>query len=119
MAQLDNLQDCVLTVIQENIPGDFIEAGVYKGGAVMFMTGLLQSLDITDRKVWMADSFSGIPVIDRGKGKGDVVDEWEDRWEASLEEVQSSFRRYGLLSDQVKFVKGCFEQAYPATSCNN
>ena len=113
IAQLDNLQDCILTVIDDDIPGDFIEAGVYKGGAVIFMTGLLQSLEITDRTVWVADSFSGIPVARNEEDKHDIVDDWDDRWEASFEEVQSNFRRYGLLSDQVKFLKGYFEKTLP------
>ena len=113
MAQLDNLQDCVLNVIEDNIEGDFIEAGVYKGGAVIFMSGLLQSLDITDRKVWVADSFSGIPVARDNTTAHDIVDDWDDRWEASLDEVQSNFRRYGLLSDNVIFLKGYFEKTLP------
>jgi hypothetical protein len=113
-AQLDNLHDCILTVLDENIPGDFIEAGVYKGGAVIFMRGLLRSLNIEDRTVWVADSFSGIPITGKNREIDDYVDQWEERFEASFDEVQSNFRRYDLLDSRVKFLKGYFADTLPA-----
>jgi hypothetical protein len=31
--RLDNLHHCVLTVLKEGVPGDFIETGIWRGGA--------------------------------------------------------------------------------------
>lgn len=45
------------SILQENIPGDFLEAGVWRGGAAIFMKALLAEAAIKDRKVWLADSF--------------------------------------------------------------
>ena len=112
-AQLDNLHDCIQTVLQEKIPGDFIEAGVYKGGAVIFMAGMLRSLGIEDRTVWVSDSFSGIPVTAKNENIEDFVDQWKDRFEASFEEVQANFRRYDLLDNRVMFLKGFFSDTLP------
>lgn len=57
IARLDNIQKCCASILQENIPGDFLEAGVWRGGAAIFMKALLAEAAIKDRKVWLADSF--------------------------------------------------------------
>jgi hypothetical protein len=59
--RLDSLQHCVEDVLQENIPGDLIETGVWRGGASIFMRALLKVHGVTDRKVYVADSFEGFP----------------------------------------------------------
>lgn len=111
--QLNALQSMMYDVIMNNVPGDFIEAGVYKGGAAMFMRAFLKSNNITDRTVWAADSFEGIPVSKKFSDIGDPVDEWTDRWVAPYDEVINNFRRYDLLDDQVKFLRGYFEDTLP------
>lgn len=111
--QLDNLESCMLNVLADDIPGDFIEAGVYKGGAIIFMLGLLRSLEVHDRMVWAADSFEGIPVSSRAPHIDDVVDNWKDRWVAGLDEVKLNISRYDLLDDHVKFVQGYFVDTLP------
>ncbi len=62
LKRLDNLQSCVETVIKENIPGDLIETGVWRGGACIFMKAILKAYEITDRKIFVADSFEGLPA---------------------------------------------------------
>ena len=42
--RLDNLQFCVGSVLHEDVPGDLIECGVWRGGATIFMRGILQGL---------------------------------------------------------------------------
>jgi len=64
LARFDHLQTCVMDVIDRNIPGDLIEAGVWRGGATIFMRALLKALNVTDRIVWVADSFEGLPEPD-------------------------------------------------------
>jgi hypothetical protein len=111
--QLDNLERCLRAVIEAGVPGDFLEAGVYKGGAVIFMRGFLSRAGIKDRLVWAADSFSGIPVSRSAPEGGDAVDSWADRWVASLDEVKANIARYGLLDDQVRFLPGLFHETLP------
>ena len=55
MKRLDNLQFCCEEVIRNRVPGDFIETGVWRGGAVIFMRAVLKAYGIDDRTVWAAD----------------------------------------------------------------
>lgn len=116
MRRLENLQFCLEDVLRRNIPGDFIETGVWRGGAVIFMRGLLKSYGVTDRNVWVADSFQGLPEPDPEKYPADKGD-FHSKFTAlgvSLEEVQENFAKYGMLDDQVKFLKGWFKDTLPS-----
>ena len=62
--RLDQLQECAETVLRRGVPGDFIEAGAWRGGATIFMRGVLKAHNVTDRTVWVADSFEGLPPPD-------------------------------------------------------
>jgi O-methyltransferase len=64
LKRLDNLQSCITDVIQRGVPGDLLEAGVWRGGAVIFMRGVLEAYGDADRVVWAADSFQGLPQPD-------------------------------------------------------
>src|SRR5689334_8820425 len=55
--RLDNIQACIADVVERQIPGDFIETGVWRGVTTIFMRGMLKALGVTDRRVWVADSF--------------------------------------------------------------
>lgn len=61
MKRLENIQFCVEDVIRRQISGDLIETGVWRGGATIFMRAILKAYGITDRSVWIADSFIGLP----------------------------------------------------------
>jgi O-methyltransferase len=109
--QLDHMQRCIVDVIDRAVPGDVVEAGVWRGGMAIFMRAVLVAYTCTDKKVWVADSFAGLPEIDRKRESS----EW---WQAgdmavSLETVRNNFARYGLLDDQVAFIKGFFDQTLP------
>jgi len=67
LARMDNLQMCILDVVERAIPGDLIETGVWRGGATIFMRAVLKILNVTDRVVWVADSFEGLPEPDAEK----------------------------------------------------
>lgn len=105
-SQLDLIEQAVVTVEEQGIPGDFLEAGIWRGGVVILMRALMNAYGIADRKVFAADSFAGIPK--NVHAQNDPVDLWNDRWVAPLEEVQQSLSRFGLLDDRVKFVVGFF-----------
>lgn len=49
--RLSNIEACIRIVREENIQGDLIETGVWRGGAVMFMKAVLNELQIKDKKV--------------------------------------------------------------------
>ena len=114
--RLDNIQFCVEDIIQRQIPGDLIETGVWRGGATIFMRAILKAYNIMDRNVWVADSFEGLPhpnPEDYPADAGDRLNEFKEL-AVSMEQVQFNFAKYGLLDQQVKFLKGWFRDTLPA-----
>ncbi|MBB6445210.1 TylF/MycF family methyltransferase [Bacillus benzoevorans] len=113
--RMDNIHNCMDIILQENIKGDFIETGVWRGGACIFMRGFLKAHAINDRNVWVADSFQGLPapnIIKYPQDNGDQLYK-VDYLRVSLPEVQQNFQRYGLLDENVKFLKGWFRDTLP------
>ncbi|WP_299135342.1 TylF/MycF family methyltransferase [uncultured Tenacibaculum sp.] len=116
LKRLENIQFCFNEIIKDNIPGDFIETGVWRGGATIFMKALLNDLKIKDRNVWVADSFEGLPPPNETlypEDKGDLHDTKSDHLAISLETVKYNFQKYDLLDDSVKFLKGWFKDTLP------
>ena len=68
--RLDNIQHCVETVLRDQVAGDLLEAGVWRGGAAVFLRAILQAHGVTDRLVWAADSFAGLPTPSPGALSG-------------------------------------------------
>ena len=64
LVRLDNLEQCMADVALNNVPGDFIETGVWRGGTTMFMRAWLKAHGVVNRRVWVADSFEGLPEPD-------------------------------------------------------
>ena len=114
LTRLEHLQHCVETVLRESIPGDLIETGVWRGGGCIFMRGVLAAHGITDRTVYVADSFRGFPPIEHPQDIGDDPDESSAYLAVPLETVRENFRRYGLLDEQVVFLEGWFKDTLPS-----
>lgn len=111
-ARLDNLEYCIRQTIEDNIPGDLMETGVWRGGATIFMRGMLEVLQNKDKRVWVADSFQGLPKPEIPEDQG--LDFFLDPCLAVPQEtVEENFNRYGLLDDRVKFLKGWFSDTLP------
>lgn len=113
--RLDNIEGCIRAVVHDGIPGDLIETGVWRGGASIFMRAALLALGVTDRTVWVADSFEGLPKPDPAYPV-DAGDRHhtQQALAISLEEVQDNFRRYDLLDEQVRFLEGWFKDTLPS-----
>lgn len=109
LKRLQNIQDCFENVIKENIPGDLIETGVWRGGATIFMKGLVNYYN-QNRLVFVADSFEGLPPPDAKypDDNGDIH-HTINYLAVDLDTVTDNFKRYDLLDDNVVFVKGFFE----------
>lgn len=113
--RLNNVEECIRSVIEARVPGDLIETGVWRGGTAIFMRGVLRAHGVTDRKVYVADSFAGLPQPDPEKYPADEgldLHLWPGL-AVDLEEVKANFVRYGLLDEQVTFVKGWFRDTLP------
>jgi O-methyltransferase len=107
--RLDNIESCLAIVKRDNVPGDVAETGAWRGGASIFMAGCLAAWEMPHRTVWVTDSFEGLPVPSRPEDAGyDFSATKVPILAVSLEEVQENFRRYELLDENVKFLKGWF-----------
>jgi O-methyltransferase len=115
LARMDNIQHCVETVIRDDVPGDLIETGVWRGGATIFMRAILKAYGDTERLVWCADSFEGLPAPDPDRFPADAGDTFykQTGLAVGVEQVKHNFERYGLLDDQVKFLVGWFKDTLP------
>lgn len=111
--RLENLQNCVDRILSGNIPGDFVETGVWRGGSCIFVKALFNHYGV-DRLVWCCDSFEGMP---EPRGKDLQTSDGDYRGisylAASQEQVVENFERFGLLDEKVKFIKGWFNQSLP------
>ncbi|MGQ0631426.1 MAG: TylF/MycF family methyltransferase [Sporichthyaceae bacterium] len=110
LRRLANIRECTETVIRDKVPGDLIETGVWRGGSCIFMRAILKAHGVTNRTVWVADSFQGLPPPDARypADEGDVLFSYPEL-AVSAAEVQGRFAYYGLLDEQVKFLPGFFE----------
>jgi O-methyltransferase len=112
--RLENLQQCATDIIRDNIPGDFIEAGTWRGGAAIFLRAILKIYGIENRSVYVADSFEGLPPANPGRYPADVHLDFSGlNLAVSLDQVKLNFSRFDLLDDQVQFVKGWFKDTLP------
>ncbi len=115
LKRLDNIEYCLKNILKDNIESDVIETGVWRGGATIFMKAILRYNNVTDRNVWVADSFEGLPKPNEQKYAADKNDKHFTRSELaiSMETVKSNFEKYGLLDEHVKFLKGWFKDTLP------
>lgn len=122
MVGVESLVDLSLQVQQVlacNIPGNFVECGVWRGGASFLIAELLRQAGVTDRKVWLFDSFEGLPPPQEIDGpaalaftKNTTTPSYHDNCRASFEEVQRAATELGLAS-YTEFVKGWFDVSLP------
>jgi O-methyltransferase len=111
LKRMDNIQHCIDTVISEEIPGDLLEAGVWRGGASIFMAANLLVRN-SDKRLFVCDSFSGLPRPSSIYDIGDVHYK-HNILSVSKDEVIENFVKYGLLSYKINFIEGWFKDTMP------
>jgi O-methyltransferase len=111
---LNNLQQCLEDCIKNNVEGDFVETGVWKGGCSILAHQTFKKYQ-QNRKVYCFDSFAGLPKPNIEKYPVDKGDNHHTIKElaVSLEEVKNNFQKFGDLDENVIFVKGWFEETLP------
>jgi len=114
--RLDNVRDLLTAAIFSNIPGGFLEAGVWRGGSSIMAAGTIAAYN-ENRAVYVCDSFQGLP---RSSNPMDY-DGWEisDVLSVSLSNVKQNFRDTGLLKSNVKFIEGFFNTSLPILAQEN
>lgn len=113
-------------IINNNIPGDFVECGVWKGGNLMLVAMTLMKMNNTERKIYLYDTFEGMSEpTDKdvdfknegadstwGKNQKDDHNDW---CYSSLDEVKQNLYSTGYPKDKLVFVKGKVEDTIPGT----
>jgi len=115
LRRLDNVQQCIRDVLDWGVSGDLVECGVWRGGVTIFMRACLEAYGDKTRRVWVADSFQGLP---QPNPEAYPADASPDLWRlpslaVPLDEVKSNFAKYGLLDDRVRFLAGWFSETLP------
>jgi O-methyltransferase len=116
IARLRNIRMLLERAIAENIPGDFIETGVWRGGACIYARAVFVAHHELSRRIFVADSFKGLPAPNPSTYPADANDPHAKFTELSVSrrEVEDNFRRYGLLDDNVVFLEGWFKETLPS-----
>jgi O-methyltransferase len=109
-ARLQNVRHCVETVLSEDVPGDLIETGVWRGGAAIVMKAVVAAHG-ADRRVVAADSFEGLPPTDLDDDAGHL--HLDRSLAVSVDDVAAAFAAFDLLDDGVEFLKGWFSDTLP------
>lgn len=119
LKRMDNLQFCIAEIEKNNIEGDLIETGVWRGGASIFMKANLIAHNDAQRKIYVCDSFRGLPRPDPKikDDKGDIHYSYE-YLAVSKDDVIANFKKYGVLDSNVVFVEGWFKDTLPALKQN-
>jgi len=111
---MNNLHQCIQTVIEDGVDGDFCETGIWRGGGCIFMAAAAKVHHQQHRLIWCCDSFEGLPKPNEElypADKGDAC--WEQELGVSVDQVKANFCKYGLLDENVRFLKGFFSDTMP------
>jgi len=120
------LYKSVRYVIENRIPGDLVECGVWRGGSMKLVAHVLLSLGDTSRTLFLYDTFEGMtepdPAVDIDFSGNQAVNDWLEvqrrgvKWAyAPIEEVQETLATSGYPMEKVKLVKGPVEETIPGT----
>jgi O-methyltransferase len=136
LRRLDDLQQCVESILAGGISGDLIEVGAWRGGGSVLMRATLDSLGADDRTVWIADSFAGFPRVGSGRrsntegldvdplslpGESGWLDDYLAEFDflaVSADQIKENLARFGCEKG-TRLVPGLFEQTLPALSRRN
>lgn len=114
-----SLTSAVRYVVENNIPGDFVECGVWRGGSAMAITSVLVDCGVKDRQVWLYDTYEGMTSptefdieAPSGRHASELLGKIEAKqgrnvWcIAGLSDVKRNLESTGYPSDQIRYVAG-------------
>jgi O-methyltransferase len=113
-------------VSERAIPGALVECGVWRGGSMMAVALTLLRLGVTDRDLYLFDTFSGMTapteedVKHSGERAADLLAEESpdaDVWAiASIDQVREAVLGVGYPPERIHFVQGPVEETLPANA---
>lgn len=112
LERMRNLRKLTQTILDDNIPGDLIECGVWRGGASIMMKAVLSAAG-SDRTLWLADSFEGLPAPSVPQDAGYDLSSIP-YLSAGEQLVRENFARFDLLDEKVRTLVGWFKDTLPS-----
>ncbi|MFJ4936061.1 TylF/MycF/NovP-related O-methyltransferase [Streptomyces pseudovenezuelae] len=110
-------------VVRHRVPGAVLECGVWRGGSMHAVARTLLALGVTDRDLYLFDTFEGMPPPTGHDRRHDgepadrlLADSDPDsliRAVASLEDVRSAFARIPYPKERIHYVQGLVEETVP------
>ncbi|MEQ9620629.1 TylF/MycF/NovP-related O-methyltransferase [Coleofasciculus chthonoplastes] len=94
-------------VVNRKIPGDFVECGVCNGGSA---AAIASAFGNTERKVWLYDSFMGLPAAKEIDGSDAA--KYFGRFVGAEEKVQEAMRIVHFPEENYIIRKGWFENTF-------
>jgi hypothetical protein len=121
------LWNAVLHVVRHGVAGDFVECGVYRGGATMMAAMALHHAADPTRRLYLYDTFEGMPAptardVDfAGRTPEQHLRAWgassvSQMTNCSIEQVRQNLARTPLAADRFVLVKGKVEETIPASA---
>lgn len=107
-ARLLNLKGAIEAVNREEIAGNIVELGVWRGGAMMLASAVNIESDFK-RDIYLFDAFASLQDYETASGFLAV----------SEEDVRRAFSDFGLLNEHIYFVKGLFTKTLPTWDKSN
>jgi len=111
-ARVQNVRHLVEKTITEGVPGDWLEAGAWRGGCSI-MARVVQTVlgEEKHRRTYVCDSFAGLPLSSTSADH----DGWNKMHflEVSQSEVERNFEQFVPLDGNVRFRKGYFSESLP------
>lgn len=119
------LVDAVEYVIRRDVPGAFVECGVWKGGSAMAMALSLKQLSAVDREIFLFDTFAGMPqpsevdiAVDGASAmnifsKRRVAPDSSNWCLSALDEVRANLAHTGYTMERIHFIEGKVEDTIP------
>ncbi len=123
--RLYSLYQSCLYVIDNDLKGDLVECGVWKGGSSMMMALTFLSRGISDRRIFMYDTYEGMSepteydIAIHGELAENILSKEDKDSEdsiwcfASFEEVAINMLTVGYPIENIRMIKGKVEDTLP------
>lgn len=112
-------------IAKNNVEGDFVECGVWRGGSTMVILKTLEKFGVQNKKVWLFDTFEGMsePTDDDKDFKSESAEKQLNKsaktndsiiWAyATLDDVKRNIALTNYPESNIHYVKGKVEDTLP------
>jgi O-methyltransferase/8-demethyl-8-(2,3-dimethoxy-alpha-L-rhamnosyl)tetracenomycin-C 4'-O-methyltransferase len=130
---LENIENSTKAILNNNINGDFVECGVWRGGTGIIIKKLLQKYNNSNKQIFLLDSYEGMENLEKSNSleETDKLDELcsnilndaekyfgKKLIETNYDEVKNNLKHFGCYDDKIILLKGWFNNEFPFDNIN-